>query len=189
MENGHVINYYEMLGLKPGASSEDIAQQFYKLAKRYHPDNPLTGDRDRFGIIAEAHDILRDPEKRSQYDMRHGHLHGSYHCNPGQATAVGSVEKDIEVQDRLLHVFYAKRRHSVKSPGVPDFELERIFGCPLDQLDFHLWYLKAKRWIERLEDGMLAITVEGIDHVNSEHQRNTTIGLLMHQTRRQESFA
>ncbi|MFN4140961.1 DnaJ domain-containing protein [Aestuariivirga sp.] len=189
MERGHFIDYYEVLGLELGASSEAISRQFYKLAKRYHPDNPLTGNREKFDLIAKAHDLLKDAERRSQYDLRHGHVRSSPDHSSGPASTAGSVEKDMAVQERLLHVFYARRRHSVKSPGVPDFELERTFGCPLEQLDFHLWYLKAKRWIERLEDGMLAITVDGIDHVNAEHQRNATIGLLMQPEHQQESFA
>ncbi len=52
-------------------------------------------------------------------------------------------------------------------------------GCPRDHLEFHLWYLKAKGWIGRLENGTLAITVEGVDRTNSEHLRDSA-KLLVH---------
>ena len=42
-------------------------------------------------------------------------------------------------------------------------------------------YLKEKGWIGRLENGLLAITVEGVDRANSEHLRKTTIKLLTDQ--------
>jgi DnaJ-class molecular chaperone len=42
---------------------------FRYLAQLYHPDNPDSGDRSRFDVIMEAHDTLRDPVKRAQYDI------------------------------------------------------------------------------------------------------------------------
>ena len=66
--------------------------------------------------------------------------------------------------------------------GIDAAELERIFGCPVEHLEFHLWYLKAKRWIEKLDNGMYGITIEGVDHVNAEHHRKSTTRLLMDQS-------
>jgi hypothetical protein len=37
-------------------------------------------------------------------------------------------------------------------------------------MDFHLWYLRAKGWIGREENGTLSITVDGIDQINSQAQ-------------------
>jgi hypothetical protein len=55
-----------------------------------------------------------------------------------------------------------------------------LSGCPREHLGFHLWYLKAKGWIGRLENGTLAITVEGVDRTNSERRHETTTKLLTH---------
>ncbi|HXC93788.1 MAG TPA: DnaJ domain-containing protein, partial [Geobacteraceae bacterium] len=64
-------DYYEILGLKKGASPEEIKKAFRKLAVKFHPDkNP--GDKkaeDRFKEINEAYAVLSDPEKKSQYDQ------------------------------------------------------------------------------------------------------------------------
>ena len=64
-------NYYEILGVKKSASSEDIRKAFRKLARKYHPDvNP--GDKaaeERFKAISEANDVLSDPKKRKIYDQ------------------------------------------------------------------------------------------------------------------------
>jgi hypothetical protein len=43
--------------------------------------------------------------------------------------------------------------------------MERLLGCPSEHLEFHIWYLRQKNWIERLENGLLAITAAGVDKV------------------------
>ena len=64
-------NYYEILGVKKSASSEEIRKAFRKLARKYHPDvNP--GDKaaeEKFKNISEANDVLSDPKKRKIYDQ------------------------------------------------------------------------------------------------------------------------
>jgi len=59
--------------------------------------------------------------------------------------------------------------------------LERLLDCPFEQLEFHFWYLKEKGWIKATEDGTLAITVDGGDRVQAEHDRSTTKKLLADQ--------
>jgi molecular chaperone DnaJ len=64
-------DYYELLGIKKNASTEEIRKAFRKLARKYHPDvNP--GDKaaeERFKQISEANDVLSDPKKRKVYDQ------------------------------------------------------------------------------------------------------------------------
>lgn len=67
-------DYYEVLGLKRGASENEIKKAYRKLARKYHPDvNP--GDKkaeERFKEISGAYDVLSDTEKRKKYDL-YGH--------------------------------------------------------------------------------------------------------------------
>ncbi|MGI6722014.1 MAG: DnaJ C-terminal domain-containing protein [Anaerovoracaceae bacterium] len=64
-------DYYEVLGLKKGASDKDIKSAYRKLAKKYHPDRNQ-GDKEaeqKFKELGEAYAVLSDPEKKKKYDM------------------------------------------------------------------------------------------------------------------------
>lgn len=83
-------DYYEVLGLKPGATEAEIRSAYKRLARRYHPDvNP--GDRsaeETFKEITEAHQVLTDPQKRRQYDALR--TMGGASRRPGASHAAGA---------------------------------------------------------------------------------------------------
>src|SRR5437867_5994509 len=63
-------DYYDVLGLKRGASQKEIKQAYRKLARKHHPDvNP--GDKGaeaRFKEINSAYEVLSDADKRRKYN-------------------------------------------------------------------------------------------------------------------------
>ncbi|MER9331706.1 DnaJ domain-containing protein [Mesorhizobium sp. M0152] len=172
-------DHYEILEISPNANSETIERVFRYFAMRYHPDNRDTGDESRFSEIVEAHNTLKDPVKRAQYDIQYKDHLNLRRVLTEEASNTKGLERDVVIQAKLLSLLYVKRRQDVNNPGVGDSELERLSGCPREHLEFHLWYLKAKGWIGRIENGMFAITVEGIDRANSEHPRNPPTARLL----------
>ena len=64
-------DYYEVLGVAKNASDAEIKAAYKKMAIKYHPDrNPGNKEaEEKFKEAAEAYDVLRDPQKRQQYDQ------------------------------------------------------------------------------------------------------------------------
>lgn len=162
MSEKHFIDYYEILQVSPHADPETIERVFRLLAKRYHPDNIQTGDPARFSMITEAFRTVSNPEKRAAYDA-------TYDSGRKEQLSLffkvptGEIDGDRSIQARLLSILYTARRQDPSDPGIGIFELERFLEITEAQIEFHLWYLKEKKWIQRTESGKYEITVDGVD--------------------------
>ena len=137
-------DYYESLGLKKGASEDEIKKAFRKQAKKYHPDvNPgNTRAEARFKEINEAYEVLSDPDKKSRYDQ-FGHagvdpnFGGGYGGGYGGAGFGGGFDFDFS---DILSSFFGGGGTTARSRNAPrkgerihtevivTFE-EAAFGC------------------------------------------------------------
>jgi len=63
-------DYYDVLGLKKGASVDEVKSAYKKLAKKYHPDlNKDSGAEEKFKELLEAYQVLSDSQKKANYDQ------------------------------------------------------------------------------------------------------------------------
>ena len=92
------MDYYRMLRLKPGAPLPEVERAFAEQSQRYHPDR-FYGVRDPkllrtvttvFKKIAEAYQVLKDPELKRMYDKKLGVKLGS----PTSSGSMASVRVD-----------------------------------------------------------------------------------------------
>ena len=83
---------YDTLGVKKGASADEIKKAYRKLARQHHPDANQgdKGAEERFKQVQTAYDVLSDPEKRKAYD-RFGSTNGRSGPGPGP----GGVNVDL----------------------------------------------------------------------------------------------
>ena len=67
-------DYYETLGVESGAGEAEIKTAYRRLARKYHPDvSKEAGAEERFKAVNEAYEVLRDKEKRAEYDRLRAH--------------------------------------------------------------------------------------------------------------------
>jgi len=90
-------NFFEILGIPRASSAADVKEAYFRLARRFHPDvhhGASLGDlRDQlervFIKLGEAYDVLKDTEKRRQYEERLGRFSGR---PAGEAAAAAAAD-------------------------------------------------------------------------------------------------
>ena len=165
MEKETPADYYKILQVDSKADQEMIERAYRLLAKRYHPDNLETGDVKQFEDLITAYRILSDPKERGAYDddlQAASAYQDNVFSNPPRS---GTAEGETGLYQAILLMLYFVRRRDSDKPGVGLYEIGRLIDLPDKEAAFHIWYLKEKGWIKRVETGEFAITVEGVDEV------------------------
>jgi curved DNA-binding protein CbpA len=167
------VDYYEVLQVSSSAEPETINRVFRLLAQRFHPDNQTTGSEDRFRVILEAYNVLSNPEKRAQYDI----VHEQQRKDRWRLVATGAqVENDFEMEQlarlSVLEILYTKRRLEQNQASIYLMDLEKLIGRPREHLEFTIWFLVQKRFIQYDDNSRLLLTVEGAEHLEQSYRTN-----------------
>lgn len=168
-ETRDFIDYYAVLQVDPNCQTKALEAAYRSLAKMYHPDHPETADVTKFNEVIEAYRVLRYPDQRAEYDRLYAANKPDYVFEflPNQETEAGekAALSDADAHATILSFLYKRRREHAQDPGVGGYFVQELLNCSDDHFEFHLWYLKAKGFIEVTEQGALAITIQGVDHV------------------------
>ncbi len=165
MNQERYVDYYEDLQVNPNADLETIERVYRLLAKRYHPDNSVTGNSDKFNIITSAYRVLSNAEKRAAFDAKHEDTRKHKLKALSTVSPSEGLENDQHIRDAILSILYIDRRENPSDSGVGSWNLEKLLEWPEKILEFHIWYLKEKGWIQRVDTGGFAITASGVDKV------------------------
>jgi len=163
------IDHYNILQVNPNCDAKILESAYHYLAKMYHPDHTGVDDSTKFNQIIEAYRILRDPDRRAEYDIVHTkNSNGNSYKFPSSdelEIQETSALSDANAHAKILMFLYERRREDAQNAGVAGFYLQEIVNCSHEHFEFHKWYLKEKGFIVLTEQGTLAITVAGVDHM------------------------
>lgn len=166
-------DYYELLQISPNAEPETIHRVYRLFAQRLHPDNLETGNENQFRQLQQAYAVLSDPERRVQYDLHYHQIKKDrWRVAAEWNQGTDSVAAEQMVRGTVLEVLYSRRRTHPHDPGVYVNELEDYTGTPREHLEFTIWYLLQKRFVERNDSSRMIITAAGVDYLE-EHMVDT----------------
>jgi len=171
MADGEIfIDYYNVLNVGPNCAPKTLEAAYRRLAKQHHPDQTDSSDSTKFTEVTTAYRILRDPQKRKEYDASYAQNVGR-NFGPSQRDGVDLSENaaltDADEHAQILMALYKRRRENPQNPGIVGTILQDMLNCSYEHFEFHKWYLREKGFIAVTEQGTLAITIQGVDHVIS----------------------
>lgn len=159
---GKFQDHYVVLGVDARAGSEAIQAAYTKLAQKYHPDNPETGDFDKFEALNLAYEVLSDPELRRQFDKLKG-LDQEAGVKFSGAPFFEDLMRGMDLRTALLCILLDRRRNRPFAPSLSMRQLETMLEATSEDLNFALWYLKQRGLVMMDDKSSLQITVEGLD--------------------------
>ncbi len=165
-------NWYEVLGIPPAATAEEVTRVYQQLSTKLRPENKATGDARRFQEVKSAYDVLSSTERRRAFDQE-------LRLRPtGSGPIFQSKEfaddVDAEINRRLgiLCLLYNQRKIDPVYPGLSVAQLETLMSTPREDLEFSFWYLKQKRLVLADDRSTMTILCEGIDFIEENLPRS-----------------
>lgn len=182
-------DFYEILQISRNADSETIHRVYRIMASRFHPDNPRTGDPERFQLLRTAYQVLSDPSRRAEYDR--SYVWAETHTMPVFEVKefVDGVDGEKNRRLGILSLLYHRRRLSEFRPGISVLDLEQRMGLPREYLNFTLWYLKAKGYVCYEDNSDYGLTPDGVDYLEANSVQNAIIRDLLEAGTKGESGA
>jgi curved DNA-binding protein CbpA len=171
MDQNATVDHYDVLQVSTNAEPDTIHRVYRLLAQRFHPDNKETGNPSRFREIADAYAVLGDPEKRARYDVVHERLQKERWRLVETGT---QADHDFLLEQRVrltvLEVLYTKRRSDPTADGFSLLDLEKFTGRAREQLEFTMWYLTQRKFVQRSDGSLFVITADGLDHLEKNYE-------------------
>ena len=181
-DNEDFVDLYALLQVRATCDNTMLDKAFRHFARQYHPDHPETADIDKFQQVLDAYRLLKDPERRTTYDVKYNsHYKNEENDHPkfyDELVDSAPANADAEAHEEVLFSLYKRRRERADDPGVMRYYIQQKLQCSDESFEFHIWYLKSKGFIELMEDSSLAITIAGVDHVIANSREKEAVRLL-----------
>jgi len=172
-------NYYDILQIGPQAEAETVYRVYRIMAARFHPDNPETGDVEKFLLLKTAYEVLSDPVRRAEYDARRQKRDAEPMPIFELKDFVTGVEAEGNRRLGVLSLLYNQRRQDPEHPAVSLLDLEHRMSFPREYLAFTMWYLRAKGYVEAADNSDYTMTAQGAEYVEANVGKSEILGKLL----------
>lgn len=173
------LDYYEILQIGPEAETETIYRVYRIMAARFHPDNPKTGDLEKFLLLKTAYEVLSDPDRRSDYDARRKRRDTEPLPIFELKDFVTGVEAEANRRLGVLSLLYNQRRQDPDHPAISLLHLELRMAFPREYLSFTMWFLRAKGLVTAADNQDYVITAPGAEFVEDNVGKSEILGQLL----------
>jgi curved DNA-binding protein CbpA len=161
-------DYYELLQISPNAEPETIQRMYRFFAARFHPDNPETGNDEKFFLLTQAYGVLSSPDRRAEYDAARKNEAVSEAPDSFAIDFMDEVKGELNRRLAMLSILYFQRRANPYAPEVSFLEIEARLALNRELLQFTVWYLSSKGYITRSDSWDFTLTAEGVDFVETQ---------------------
>lgn len=147
-------DYYQVLNVPRNAKLKEIKKSYYRLSKKYHPDfNKNVPDaKVKFLRISEAYEVLKDKEKRKEYDLYLENDPIQTSSSPDLRQETGADRFNVDTEKVFKNIF----KNIKLTPEIQEeIERQQTFGHTTDGQDISkefiitLSYLQAARGSEQ----------------------------------------
>ncbi|HTW64614.1 MAG TPA: J domain-containing protein [Bryobacteraceae bacterium] len=164
---GKFQDHYAVLGVEPKSDSETIQRAYAKLAQKYFPNNPETGNAEMFEAINMAYETLSDPQLRATFDKLKGVNQDDGGPKFSGFEFFDALGRETILRSAVLCVLYDRRRTKPATPSLSMRHLEIMLELTAGELSSALWYLKQRGLAASDDKSSLQITVDGMDFLES----------------------
>lgn len=166
------LDYYEVLQINRNADMETVHRVYRFMATRFHPDNRKSGDLERFLQLRQAYQVLSDPKKRAQYDATNVAADNEPLEIFELQDFIDGAEGEVNRRLGVLSILYHRRRRYQDHPCLSLLDLEKRMSLPREYLDFTLWYLRVRGYVQAEDNSDYGITAAGVDYLESVSNHN-----------------
>lgn len=163
---GKFQDHYVVLGIEPKSPNDVIQKAYSALAAKYNPRGYDSPDAEKFEAVTLAFEVLMDPSARATFDSMRP---GAAQDDAPQFSGASFFNAGAGEQSRrraVLCVMYDRARHKPIRPGLSMRHLEGMMNLTTAELQFAIWYLKARGYASSDDKSNIQITVEGMDYID-----------------------
>lgn len=111
-------DFYTLLGIDKNATKADIKKAYRKKASKYHPDvSKEANAEEQFKAVAEAYEVLKDPEKRKAYDQYGSNWEQAQSGSPWGGGGGGFQGNQSDFSDIFSEFFNQRQRQRPPQKG------------------------------------------------------------------------